>query len=151
MRGIDDFLVAHQRDDGVAALNGAIGKETRVVAGRRLGKRGERRGFGDVQILDRFAEVALRGRLDAVRAVAEVDLVEIQLEDAVLRVFRFDRARDLCLFQLADQRLVARQTFGENIARELHRDRREAFAEVAVLDVDDDRARHALPVDAGCW
>src|SRR6201999_1294205 len=105
----------HQRDDRVPALNGAIGKESRIVAGRRLGERGKRRGFGDVQILDRLAEIALRGRFDAVRAVPEVDLVEIQLEDAVLRVFRFDRAGDLRLFQLANERLVARQALGKDV------------------------------------
>ena len=55
-----------------------------ICAGRfRLG--GERRGLRDVQVADRFSEEHLRGRLDAGHVGAEVDLVQIQLENRVLR------------------------------------------------------------------
>ena len=139
-----------QLDDRVAALDRAIGKAARVVALGPLGQRGERRRLGDIQIPDRLAEVALRRGLDAVRAVAEVDLVEVELEDLVLGVLRLDRARDLRFLELANERLLARDALGEDVARELHRDRREALARSCrCLRSMSDRAGHALPVDAG--
>ena len=58
----------------------------RRVARRRTGQPGEQRGLAQVELGDRLAEVGPRGRLDAVRALAEVHLVQVHLEDAILRV-----------------------------------------------------------------
>ena len=79
-----------------------------------------------------LAEVAARRRLDAVEAVAEVHLVQIQLEDLVLRVRRSMRAGEDQLLQLAADRLVRRQ---EALPRELLRDRAAALRGAAVAEV----------------
>src|SRR5437762_7310656 len=73
--------VAHQAEHGVAALDGAFGETNRVVACWRLGERGERCCFGEVEIAHRLAEVALGCSLDAIGPVAEVYLIEVELED----------------------------------------------------------------------
>src|SRR5918999_1670087 len=89
-------------------LDGAVGKAARIVATRCLRNPGQRRRLGDIEVAYRLAEVALRRRLDAVGAAAEVDLVEVQLEDLVLRETGFDVAGDLRLLQLARERLLPR-------------------------------------------
>ena len=149
----DGSLLAHQFDDRIAPLDGALGRATRIVTLGRLGQSGEHRRLGDVEIARRFSEVPLRRRLDAVRAVAERDLIEVQLEDLVLRVLRLDGARDLRFLELAGQSREAAAVatvdrLGEDLSRELHRDGREALGESAMPDVGEDRAGDALPVDA---
>src|SRR6185437_1422964 len=142
-------VLAHQLDDRVASLNRAIGIPARIVALGRLGERGQRCGFGDVQVAYRFAEVSLRRRLDSVCTVAEVDLIEIQLENLLLAVLGFDLARYLGFLDLPDDRLVARDALGEDVSRELHRYGRESLGVAATPHVVDERADGAIPVDAG--
>ena len=140
--------IAHQPDDRVAALDRAIGIAARIVALGTLRERRERRRLGEIQIAHGLAEVALRGRLDAVGAVAEVDLVEVELEDFLLRVTLLDLPRDLRFLELSRERLLAGDLLGEDVARELHRERREALREVPVHDIGCEGAEHARPVDA---
>src|SRR5439155_23629136 len=142
-------LAPRQFDDRVAPLDDAVGKAPRVIAAGALWNRRERRCLGQVEVADGFAEVALLGALDAVGAIAEVDLIEVELENPVLRVLRLDCARDLRLLELADRRLLTGDAVGEDVPRELHRDRREALAPTSRAEVADDRARDTLPVDAG--
>jgi hypothetical protein len=52
--------------------------ERRVAAGR-AGEGGQERDFGQPELLDRLAEEGARRRLDPVRPVPEVDLVEVEL------------------------------------------------------------------------
>ena len=53
----------------------------RVVADRVADDASQQRGLGRRQLVDALVEVRLGGRLDPVRAVAEVDGVEVALED----------------------------------------------------------------------
>ncbi len=53
----------------------------RIVAARRLRQGGEERSLGHRQFVQRFPEIGLRRRRDAVRLPAGEDLVEIELED----------------------------------------------------------------------
>src|SRR4029079_11865377 len=83
---------------------------------------------------------------------AERDLIEVELEDLVLGVLRLDGACDFRFLQLAREAgeaaaLATIDRLGEDLSRELHRDRRESLGEAAVLDVGDDRAGDALPVE----
>ena len=55
-----------------------------------LGNRVTHRRFRRIQRSGRFAEITLRRRLDAVPTVAKVDLIEICLEDLILRVHLLD-------------------------------------------------------------
>ena len=46
-----------------------------------LHQAGQHRGLGERHLARRLAEIALRRRLDAIGAGAEIDAVEIELED----------------------------------------------------------------------
>ncbi len=94
-------------------------------------------------------EEAPRRGVDAIAAAAEIDLVQIKLEDLVLREFPFERHRQDHLAQLARPGVAVRE---KDVARQLLGDRRgtlEAAAGAAVLHRDDRGARHADGVDAG--
>ena len=85
--------------------------------------RGEGRGLGDVEFAGTLPEVALARDLDTVRAIAEVDLVEVELEDLVLGIALLDVERHTHLAQLAAQAAVAAvDVLGKEVARELHGD-----------------------------
>ena len=75
-----------------------------------FGRRAEERGFGDGQLVERLVEIIERRRGDAVGAAAEIDLVEIELENAVLRENLLDPQREQRLLDLALERdLVGQQ------------------------------------------
>jgi hypothetical protein len=87
-----------------------------------------------------LAEVAKRCRLHAVESVAEIDLVEIQLENLVLRELVLETRRHHDLLQLAAIRLVSRQ---EALTRELLRDRAAALRRASFPEVGKGGAGHA--------
>jgi len=147
-RVVDKPILAHQLEDGIAPLDRALGEANRVVACRRLRKRGESRCLSQIQVANRFAEVSLRRGFYTVGTVAEVDLIEIELEDFLLVVLRLDRAGDLRFLDLADDALLTRDLLGKDIARELHRDRGESLR-VSVQGRPNHNADGAVPVDAG--
>jgi hypothetical protein len=69
---------------------------------RSLGQAGEQRALLQGQLLGRLAEIAARAELDAPRAAAEIDRIEIELEDfrlgqRVLDPRRHDHLADLAL------------------------------------------------------
>src|SRR5438132_6649494 len=96
----------------------------RRVARRRARKTREERRFARVDLGDRLSEVGASGGLDAVRAVAEVDLVQVHLEDSVLRVLPFELERQRGFLQLSVEALVGRE---EEQLGELLRDRAPAL------------------------
>lgn len=73
----------------------------RCVLRRRRDETGEHRGFGDGDVLDLLAEVHVRGGADAVRAVTEIDVVEIDREDLGLRQLALEANREDQLLHLA--------------------------------------------------
>src|SRR2546427_12447935 len=82
------------------------------------------RSLAQVELGDRLAEVRPRGRLDAVRALTEVHLVQVHLEDAILRVPALELERQDRLPQLSPETLVRRE---EEHLGELLRDRAAAL------------------------
>jgi hypothetical protein len=92
-----------------------------------------------------LAEEAERRRFDAVEAVAEIHLVQVQLEDLVLGELTLDPPREHRLFQLAPQRLVGRE---KALARELLRQRAAALRRAVRAKVVERRGHHANHVDA---
>ena len=82
------------------------------------------RRLGDGQILGVFAEVEPRRRLDAVRAVAEVNLIRVELEDLILGEVLLDVDGEEGLVDLAAEILRRRE---EDLLGELLRQRRRAF------------------------
>ena len=74
----------HGGEHDLRAPLGAVGIAGRRQPRRRLDEAGEHRRFGELHLARGLAEIALRGRLDAVGAGAEIDAVEIELENFVL-------------------------------------------------------------------
>ena len=143
----DAPLVAQQRQHQVVPGERLVGMPAGVVVGGRLGEAGEERRLGEGQLAGRVAEVLARRRLDPLGSVAEIDVVEVELEDLLLRVAALDLLRHPDLEELAASRLLlAGDALGEDVAGELHRDRAEPLREAAGPQVGEHRAPHPLPV-----
>jgi hypothetical protein len=143
----EEALIAHQAQHDIAPPHGAVGMGARVIERRELRQRRQHRGLGDVELVGRLAEVDLRRRGHAVRPGAQVDLVQVQLQDRVLGKIVLDLDRDPRLLEFAGQRLLAADVVGEDVARELHRDGREALREPEREQVVLDRTQDAQVID----
>ena len=134
----------------VAQHLGAPRQRGRGAAARRVeagigGHAGEQRALGQRQLLQRLAEVRLRGGIHAVGALAEVDLIEVHLEDLILGVVALDLDREHDLLELARQRALVRE---EQVARQLLGDRAAALRAAHGAARPDRRAPDAPEVDA---
>src|ERR671913_1281566 len=92
-----------------------------------------------------MAEESPRSGVDAVGSAAEIDPVEIKLEDLVLRELAFNGERQDRFLDLAAERAAVGQ---ENITRELLSDGRPALRPAAGVDAHFRGARDADGVDA---
>ena len=120
----------------------------RIVVRRRLGHGREERGLGQREVLRPAAEVVAGRRLDAARAVPEIDVVQVHLEDLVLAELVLDLLGHAHLEELAPQRaLLAGQVLGEDVAGELHGQRARALLDAARPHVAPHRPQHAADVD----
>src|SRR6185312_16423711 len=106
---------------------------------------GEGRGLGHGELVEALAEVGLRRRRDTVRALAEKDDVEIELEDLLLGELVIHVEGDEGFLQLAPPRFIERQ---EHVAGRLLRDRASALYLAARDQIDDGRARDTDETDA---
>jgi len=119
----------------------------RVIVGGRLRQAGEEGHLGERQLVQvGDAEVGGGCRLQAVRLVSVVDLVEVHLEDLGLaecarRLDREDRFLDLP----REGRIVTEEAGLDQLLS----DRRAALGDAAARAVDLDRADDAGDVDAG--
>ena len=111
--GADDAVLLHAAEHIGQALLGAIGMAVGIVKARPLEQAGEHGAFGQREILRRFAEIAARRHLDAPGAAAEIDGIDIELENVVLadRAFqprRHDHLADFSLVSnvVADQEVL---------------------------------------------
>ena len=102
---------------------GRVRVVNRVVVAGRLGEGGEEGDLGQSELVERGVEVVERRRRHAVGTVAEVDLVQIKLEDAVLVIERAldadrqDRLLDLPFEgDLVGQEKVLRHLLGDRRA-----------------------------------
>ena len=150
----DEAFVGHPRQHVVVApRERAVRVDERTEPRRRLDDGGDGRGLFERQVLRRLVEVHPRGRLDAVRAVSEIDLVGVEREDLGLGVAPLELHRHQHFLHLAlDERparahehAVDHVLVEEQIPRELLRDGAgaEALAVDDVLDGRDDDARDA--------
>ena len=138
----DVAVVEHAVQDVSAAIVRGGEVAARVVATRALDQAGKHRGFGDGQALRVLPEVGTRGLADAPGAAAEIDLVQIEIEDLVLAEVLFDLPREDDLAHLAaigplggeqealhhllgDGRGAARDALGEEVVDRGARDRDE--------------------------
>ena len=99
--GRDVLLFRHLLEDQVAAIARAVGMPDRIVLGLRFRERGECGRFGERELRRGMAEVVTRRRLDAVPPSAEVDLVDVGLEDLILGVVPLHLASRGLLVELA--------------------------------------------------
>ncbi|MNP01797.1 hypothetical protein D3C76_936250 [compost metagenome] len=144
--GLADFSeLVHAPQDPVATLLAARRVGQRVEARRRLGQAGDHRHLRQADIADRFAVIDLRRRLDAVRTVTQVDLVDVQLEDLVLGQLSFDLQGQQDLGGLARKAAFAGQ---EEVLRHLHGDRAAAGLDVSAFDQLGRGTHQAARIDA---
>ena len=99
---------------------------------------------GSVRVRRRLMEVEARGGADPVDVVPEEDLVQVELEDLVLRVVLLDALGERQLLELARKRYVVG---AERVLHELLRDRRAALGDLAGADVLDQRAERRGQVE----
>ena len=114
----------------------------------RLGQGREIGGLGDGQFVDRLVEIYERSGRDAVGAEAEVDLVQIQFEDLVLRIGPLDPHREQRFLDLACKGDLIGQ---QEILGDLLGDRGSALRPLVgpvILGIQQGRARHAGIIDA---
>ena len=104
VRGRQPALGDHAVEDEVPPLGGLLEVLRGVPPRRRLDGAGEHRALGHREVLDVLAEVRLARRLDPVRAAAQVDDVQVVLEDLVLALLLGDLDREDDLLVLAQQR-----------------------------------------------
>src|SRR5258706_2597638 len=121
---------------------------TRCVRRRRLWKRGEHCRLLEIELTDAATEEIATRRLHTVHAVAQVDDVEVELEDLLLRQRRLDQTRQPELGEFLSKRTGRISSDSECIARHLHRDGAEALARAASFQVGDDSARESAPIES---
>jgi len=94
-------VLDHAIDNVVAPLNRALALAERVILTGRLRQRGQIRGFRNGELMNRFVEIVQCRSRDPIGAGAKVDLIEIELEDLLLRVRALDAQRQQRLLDLA--------------------------------------------------
>ena len=143
-------LLGHPVEDVVAALEGPLGIRVGRIDRRPAEDPRDERRFLETEVRDALAEIEVRGRLDAVGAVAEVELVAVQLEDPLLGILLLDAAGDEHLLELPPDGLLGIE---EQLAGQLLGDGAPALgaAERAAPDPDDvllERPDDAHVIDA---
>ena len=141
----DEFGVRHRGEHGLGALLGAFRIAVRRQPRRRFDEAREHRGLGQRDVLGGFAEIALRRRLDAIGAGAEIDPVEVEFENLGFGMLALQPEREFDFLQLALQRALLGQ---EQVLGELLGQRRAALRNAAMQDVGDGRAHDAERIDA---
>src|SRR6185436_20234061 len=136
---------SHPLQDPPGAPRHAIGMLHRVVDPGRWDDGGQGRGLTAGNLRRGLAEVAPGRGLDAERPGAELDQVEVQLEDPLLREMALEPAGDRELSELAPGGPGRREV---EVLGELLRDRRAADLELALFPVLLEGAAHRVPVDA---
>ena len=101
--GGDHAEVGHRGQHAVAALACPVRVDPRVAGRRGRQELRQRRALSGVELGRRHAEVGQGSGLDAPGVLAEVDLVEVALEDLVLAHLPFERDRDHGLADLAGE------------------------------------------------
>ncbi len=139
-------FLRHGGDD----LRRAFARAFRIAVGRELGRRlhqaGENGRFAQRRLSRAMPEIPLARGLHAIGAGAEIDAVEIEFEDLVLRVAPLQPQREDRLLDLAAERALLRQ---EQVLGELLGQRRAALHPAAAFrHVGDDRPADAHRVDA---
>ena len=111
---------------------------------RRLRQPGKHRGLGNVDLPERLAEIDLCRGSEAVGTLAQENLVDVQLEDLVLRQIGLDLVGEQHLAQLAGQCSFPGK---KEIAGDLHGDRPRALL-ASARNVGQGRPKHGNVINA---
>jgi hypothetical protein len=134
----------HHGEDGVAPRARELG----AFLVRCADHRREQRRFVDAQLPRRFLEVEARRFVDAedgqAAVMAEVDVVEVQLEELVFRQARVEHHRQDRLDELPPPGALVRE---EALLHDLLRNRRAALRDAARAHVREERAEDADRID----
>ena len=141
----DVIEFAHALQDQLLARVRLFRIADRVVARGILRQAGQHGHFRDRQFGQGLAEIRLRRAAEAERALAQVHLVHVQLEDLLFRQGRLDLQGQHDFIELARSDFFARQ---EEVARHLHGDGGAAAVAEAVAQVRQHGAAGAHEVDA---
>jgi hypothetical protein len=133
----DPLLLEHPGERHLPATVDPVGVLGRVEVGGRGDHAGQGRGLVERQLRGVDVEVGLRGRLDAVRAAAPVDRVEVEAEDLVLGVLAFELDGERRLLDLAGVGLLGAD---RGVLDVLLGDRRAALTDRAAAHVGEQRA-----------
>ena len=123
----------------------------RFGAGDRIDHRGGRRNpgqrghFGDAQLVQGLAEIHLGRGADAVGALPEEDLVDVQREDLLLGELGLHQQRNVDFAHLA---LHVAPRGQKHVARHLHGDGARALANAAGFEIGHGRPQNSLPINA---
>jgi hypothetical protein len=145
---LDPAVFDEAVDNVIAPLDRTVAVTDRMQRGRRLRQRRQVRGFGDREFVHRFVEIDQRCSCDAVGAEAEIDFVEVEFENAVLRIGSLDTHRQQGFLDLTGERDLVGQ---KEVLRNLLGDRRGALRTAIgaeILRIQNGGARHAGEVDA---
>ena len=128
--GRDRASLRHAGQHPVAPRLGRLRMARGIVVIGRFRQGGDERGLGQGQLVEGLLEIRIRGGGNAIRAGAEINLVEVDLENAVLAELMLDPIGEQRLFDLArDGHLVTEQ----KVTDDLLRDRRRADRPLTAL------------------
>ncbi len=116
----DELHLRHPVEGVVAAAQRRLHVHVRALPDVALQDAGDQGGLFEAQVLRRFAEVQMSGRLHAIRTMAEVHLVAVHREDLFLRVPLLDLNRENRFLDLSRPPLLVLE---EQLARQLLRQR----------------------------
>src|SRR5205814_1809853 len=143
--GADRTVIAHAVEHVGEALPRALRMAVRPEIARALGQPGQERAFRYAQCRGRLAEIAARRKLHSPRAAAEIDRVEIKLENLVLAQGAFDPRRH---HDLADLALVRDVVADHEILGDLLGDGRAALGPARLRQIAHEGADQAALIDA---
>jgi len=106
---VDEFRREHLGEHEVPSPERAVGIPARRIVARVPGQAREQGALRQAQLLDALCEKDLRRGVDAVGALAEVDLVEVHLENLVLGVGLLDPDREDDFLEFAGDGLLVRE------------------------------------------
>ncbi len=144
---LDIAVLHHAIDHVVAPLESAIALAKRVQEGRRLRQRRQIGGIRDRELVHRLVEIKQRGGRHPIGPETEIDLVEIKLEDLLLRISALDLERQQRLLDLALERHLVGQ---QEILGDLLGDGRGALRAAVgtvILEVEHAGARDAAEIE----
>src|SRR6266446_1568800 len=131
--------------DGVALNRGALGIFQRRKSIRTANQAREQRSFGQIQLRRAFAEISLRSCFNAVTAGAEIDAVDVELENLLLGEIPLDAQSDHCFQQFAADGAASER---ETVAGELLGDATGAFLGRTTQEIVDERTQNSAPVNS---